>query len=172
MPLYRLKANEMELNFFNINNKIETLKIEVGKYWSDIKTSNVSISSIFSKIDDGDNIISEDEIITLNKAIEYVESNSNNTLEQNKLKELQKLDFSFLKNLSINEILIKFLDNDNSIGFEISADKILKYIDMMPEDELASLININTSYINEIFQNFYNKNNLSQEHTHKSCKLL
>lgn len=162
----------MELKFLNLKNTIETLKFEVGNRWSDIKTSNAELMSIFSKIDDGDDIISEEEIISLSDAAQYIESNSNNNdiLEQNEVKELQKFDFDFFKNLTLNKILSDFLYNKKTLGFEFSANKLLKYIDMLPEEDLALMIT--TPYSDEIIQNIYNQEALSQEDKINICKKM
>lgn len=162
----------MELKISNLKNAIETIKIEVGNRWSDIKTSNTDLVSIFSKIDDGDEIISEDEMVSLNKSIEYIETNSNNNniLEQNELKKLQETDFNFFKGIAINEILSDFLNNEKSLGFEISSNKLIKYIDMMSKEDLALLIN--TPQSDAIFQNIYNREALSQEDKINICKKM
>ena len=153
----------MELNILNLKNAIEKIKIEVGNRWSDVKTSNTDLVSIFSKIDDGDDVISEEEVVSLNRAIQYVDNNSNknNILETNEMTELQKSDFNFFKEIAINEILTDYFNNDNSLGFDLSANKFLKYIDILPADDLTELIK--TSNSDEIFNNLFNKNSLSQE---------
>lgn len=172
MSLYKSRFDYMELKFLNLKNTIETLKLEVGNRWSDIKTSNTELMSIFSKIDDGDDIISEEEIISLSDAAQYIESNSNNNdiLEQNEVKELQKFDFDFFKNLTLNKILSDFLYNEKTFGFEFSANKLLKYIDMLPEEDLALMITTPNS--DEIIQNIYNQEALSQEDKINICKKM
>ena len=85
------------MNFFyldNNNNKV-SLDIQVGKKWSEQKVENEYLNTIFSKLDDGDDIVQEKEISALSKLLEkgknYIKGNDNSlTLSNEDLKQLSE----------------------------------------------------------------------------------
>ena len=51
----------MEFSYYDTNNQIKKLDIKIGSKWSENKTGNVYLNSIFKSADNGDNIVQENE---------------------------------------------------------------------------------------------------------------
>ena len=82
------------ISLMSKDGKIQDVEAAYGQKWSDVKTENEVLNSIFEQVDDGNNIIEAKELNLLNKIFLYIDSlkNKNNgILEQEELEEFTKL---------------------------------------------------------------------------------
>lgn len=82
----------MDFSYYNNNNKVK-LNIEIGSNWESLNIQNKQLNTIFSKIDDGDRKISENELTLLEKILKkadniLIETSNNNILENEELDEV------------------------------------------------------------------------------------
>ena len=78
----------MDFSYFNKNNKQVKLNLQIGTKWNDLNIQNDSLNSIFTKIDDGDGIIQENEYHLMAKLCnicdQLVKNIANNKTLENK----------------------------------------------------------------------------------------
>ena len=171
----------MDFLIKNIKNEIELLSLEVGQKWSDVKTSNNLIKSIFTKVDDGDGIISDVEVQSVVDEMQFIDEceDKNGIVDYNELKKHENLKSDTywkiqreraLTNLVTNKIL-----NKNSIGFDLSDEKLMKYIDeITDEGEIAIFVeNLSSNILdNSSFIGFQGLNNYSKSRIECYKKIL
>ena len=141
------------MSYINKDGSVQDVKTYYGQKWSEIKTDNKTLNSIFTSVDDGDGVIQAKELNKLNKLLLYIDNlvqktANNEILEQEELDKFQeKLDN---KEIDIDEIL-----NDNNIyntnwsenidrnltRIIISPDKLLKAEAPQLEQELRDIAN-------------------------------
>lgn len=76
---------EHKIKYYNSAKQLATITLKEGKKWSDCKTSNAALNSLFNfyTVDDGDGIISQDEINYIK--IYLKDKNKNGIFEQQEL---------------------------------------------------------------------------------------
>lgn len=93
MPSVNDGMNDRFIKLFQYTNKngeVKDLKTYYGQKWSEIKTGNSNLDSIFQMVDDGDGIVQAKELNLLNKISLYIdslkkESDNNEILENTEL---------------------------------------------------------------------------------------
>lgn len=84
----------MSFSYFDNDKKLQKIDIQVGAKWSDYKTSNEKIDSIFNEVDDGDGIVQLSEKSMLDSLIKQadnqIEATANNNILEND--ELEQFD--------------------------------------------------------------------------------
>lgn len=99
----------MDFSYYDDHQKLKKINIQIGTDWSKLDIKNSLICSIFQKIDDGDNKVSEKEFGALKNlfslADKYLKQSANNGVVENE--ELQEV----LKQIRNNTIDIKDLKN-------------------------------------------------------------
>lgn len=94
----------MSYSYYDKNNKIQDLNLEVGATWESVKCQNERINSIFTYVDNlcnGDGIIQEYELDLLNQLLQIADNTISSTAQDN------VLDDTELENLQ------KLIDNTN-----------------------------------------------------------
>lgn len=91
-------------SYINKEGKISDINTYYGQKWSDLKTDNKTLNSIFNSIDNGDGIVQAEELNKLNKILNYFDNlfNKNEILEPEEIKELEKQLYN--ETLNINKI--------------------------------------------------------------------
>lgn len=79
-------------SFIGKDGKVQNINTYYGQKWSEIKTDNEVLNSIFEQVDDGDGIVQAKELNLLNKIFLYVDNIKNKTanneiIEQEELQE-------------------------------------------------------------------------------------
>ena len=98
-------------SFIGKDGKVQNINTYYGQKWSEIKTDNEVLNSIFKQVDDGDGIVQAKELNLLNKIFLYIDNlkkktKNNGIVEE---KELQK----FVKQLKKGSISIEEISNMN-----------------------------------------------------------
>ena len=79
-------------SFIGKDGKVQSINTHYGQKWSEIKTDNEVLNSIFEQVDDGDGIVQAKELNLLNKIFLYIDNIKNKTanneiIEQEELQE-------------------------------------------------------------------------------------
>lgn len=112
----------MDFYIFNNNDKVK-LNISAGSNWSDLNIQNQSLNSIFNKIDDGDNIVSENELSILEKILKKADTSKNNIIENEEFEKIiEQIDKGEIK-LPKNNIQKSYENYTGSGYVEIQHNK-------------------------------------------------
>lgn len=86
----------MDFSYYNKDNELVKFNLQAGIKWDDLNIKNDSLNSIFSKVDNGDReIIDQDELNILEKLLKKADgilnaASKNNILENDELEEIEK----------------------------------------------------------------------------------
>lgn len=86
----------MDFSYYNKDNELIKFNLQVGTKWDDLNIKNDSLNSIFSKVDNGDReITDQDELNILEKLLKKADgildtTSKNNILENEELEEIEK----------------------------------------------------------------------------------
>ena len=134
----------MEIKFVNKKNETVSKTIEEGQKWEECKTSNSTLNSIFAKVDDGDGIVSQLEIDTINRIFKEQDKNKNGIYEEEDLKQIaniKKNGWEIAKN-KINVALQIYNDiyAKNRMGFPTTGKNIAQHVKAITPDNVWSVI--------------------------------
>lgn len=92
---YNNRHNNL-FSYINKDQEVKDIKFRYGEKWSEITTDNQTLNSIFQSVDNGDGIIQAEEISTLNKVLNYIDSlvkktKNNGVLEEKEINKFQKM---------------------------------------------------------------------------------
>ena len=134
----------MEIKFVNGKGKVVSRTLEEGQKWEQRKTSNKTLNNIFETADDGDGVVSQLEIDTINRIIKEQDKNKNGILEEEDLKQIAdiKKDGWEIAKKRINVALEIYNDiyAKSSIGFPTTGKNIDKHIQAVTEDNVWGVI--------------------------------
>ena len=136
----------MEIKFVNKKGQIVSRTIEEGQKWEECKTSNSTLNSVFTTVDDGDGIVSEHEIDTIKRVIKEQDKNKNGICEEEDLKEIANItkDGWETAKKKINVALQIYNDiyAKNGMGFPTTGKNIGQHIKDITPDNVGSVIKI------------------------------
>ena len=136
-------------NNFNFNNSI------IGKKWEDKKINNSFLNTIFHKIDDGDNNVSEKEFNQLQNIINIIKdsiSNKSKHTDEKLLKELNN-DKNLYVAIKLSMGDFSVLDNDSITKNDDSEENTFNIITVMKNySEITNNEGIYTDILNLFFQ--------------------
>ena len=84
----------MDFSFKNSEGKIQSFKFNMGDSWAEKAQDNEVLNSIFSRVDDGDGVVEENEANLLKKLLEKADGLIKNSVADKEVscEELNELD--------------------------------------------------------------------------------
>ena len=155
----------MDFFYYNKNNEKIRLSIEVGTDWDNLNIENPRLNSIFSKIDDGDNKISDQQELNLLKNLLNKADGILNTTVKNNVLENEELDEIIRQ---IDEGKISLPKKSKADEKEPSYKEHVTHHPSYSKDDLCDLKNPETSekvyqkHIDKIKENLMKYNNYSE----------
>ena len=122
----------MTFSYYDKNNEIKSLNLQVGLNWSEIAPDNEILNSIFTRIDDGDGSVSSTEISILEDAIERV--NKNPLFASDSVFSL--LELTDLKN-ALSERVVARMHNNVVKNYKVEDFTIENLRKKFPEDKFV-----------------------------------
>ena len=79
-------------SFINKEGKVDDINTYYGQKWSNVKTDNKTLNSIFNAVDNGDGIVQAEELNLLNKILNYIDnlSNKDEIIDKQEIEKFQK----------------------------------------------------------------------------------
>lgn len=123
----------MDFSYYK-KGKLVNLNINIGTKWDDLNIENSQLNSIFSKIDDGDKVISEKELNLLEKLLHKADTilhKADNILENQELN-------AFMKQIDEKKIIIpnNYTKDIEAAGYIEIQYKISQYKEMQKDLDL------------------------------------
>lgn len=120
-------------SFTNKNGEVKDVKTFYGQKWSEVKTGNSNLDSIFQMIDNGDGIVQAKELNLLNKISLYIDSlkketANNEILENKELEEFAKQVKS--GNVSIEQFAEASIGGENTGNWSEGLDRNISSISL------------------------------------------
>jgi len=116
----------MNFNYYDNNKKVSSIKFQIGAKFSQLGIKNNLINSIFSKIDDGDGVISEKEYSIMQYLFKVADTSNKNTAN-NKIvdnNELQKVINKLVNNIiNIRDLKKGKIDKINPDDYSLASIK-------------------------------------------------
>lgn len=134
----------MDIFFFNKQNKVVKKTLELNEKWSNVKTSNDTLNSIFQNIDNGDNIIQQNELDALNTVIKQNDNNKDSIIDNNELSAtVQNTNFKIINGAAViaNQIFNDVSDK-TSLGFPTTSESIKEHLSKITADNVDSVIQV------------------------------
>ncbi|MBQ6516633.1 hypothetical protein IJI31_05580 [bacterium] len=179
------------IKYYNSDNKLVTLHLTEGKKWSDYNVTNSYVSNIFEEVDDGDGIISADELKYLKSKLS--DKNNNGIFGNNELFDsLTDIHTGGNAKDLANEIYAdictktkyKFPTTGKDIGVHIldisptNVKSVLKEYQKIEDKDLFSAImnefgldfDLRAKYCRQIFNQLVKSTNLSESEQNKLKK--
>lgn len=122
----------MTFSYYDKNNEIKSLNLQVGLNWSEIAPDNEILNSIFTRIDDGDGSVSSTEISILEDAIERV--NKNPLFARDSVFSL--LELTDLKN-ALSERVVARMHNNVVKNYKVEDFTLENLRKKFPEDKFV-----------------------------------
>lgn len=126
----------MSFSYYDKDNNIKKLDVKVGMSWSELKTDNEKINSIFGQIDDGDGIVQFTEKGLLEDFVQQID-NSGSEFENanNKILENSELESYNPNNAFLQSRIDKNYFSLENIKKEFPEDKFEFRYDTEKDDE-------------------------------------
>ena len=141
----------MEFSYYNQKGGKVSRTLKVGQKWSEQKTSNSTLNSIFAKIDNGDGIISETELDTLYLVLDKHDTDDNNIYNNEELKTVYKYyskqDYiEIKKSVKIGENIYNDTHAKRKFGLPTTGNDIAKHVKAITPN---NVITVMTTYYNK-----------------------
>lgn len=169
----------MEFRYFDPKKKIVSREVKVGMEWKDVKTSNKLMNSIFARVDNGDGIVSETELDSINRIFKEKDINNNGISENSELEvvaEFSKDTWNYIKSkIQVAENLYNDIYAKTSLGLPTTGKNIDKHVKMVNKDNVWTVLKVYQDKTNgeeSLFSGIMGEIGLSYEKRASYCKQI
>ena len=169
----------MKIFYMNKQGEQVYRELEEGKTWKESKTSNANLNLIFDRIDDGDGIISQTEIDSLNRILKENDDNLNKICDKDEIEEIAKITKDEWQNVRAKVNVAEQIYNDifakNSLGFPTTGKHIEKHIEEVTADNVWTVLAVyqdKTDGKESLFSGIMGETGLKYDKRAEYCKQI